>query len=402
MAASRFDNLKGATLAAAFACATLLAGCGQHHVAPAQAPAPPMSRPDTLAGAPADLPPPPTDVAPPMTPPPPRERPGDRPGDRDVVYDLGPVVQARDTMAPIPNPPEGAPRRTHSGRPRHATRPARPARALRPHAGRGRMAHPASGPMRPSSAGRNGAAPAVVVPHRAHPAPGKPATPAPARPAAGARDAGKSAAKVTPATGDRATKLGALQATLKDSLARTALLNVPDLKPDQPADVTLTLPADFASVVRDEAEKQGLQDAAASVNMTALLAGDGYAVAPDETQSQPLTVGQPTEFHWTVTAQPNAKGPLHADVGADLLGGGDEALQLGSVMAAGKGGLHISPRAWGAALLVLLAVIVFAVLGRGRGAASRRRMRNSAPRAYERSPLDMGAGPPPPGIDRDV
>ena len=45
--------------------------------------------------------------------------------------------------------------------------------------------------------------------------------------------------------------------------------------------------------------------------------GEGYAVTPDVTQSQPLTVGQPTEFHWTVTAQPGARGPLRADVGAD-------------------------------------------------------------------------------------
>jgi uncharacterized iron-regulated membrane protein len=171
------------------------------------------------------------------------------------------------------------------------------------------------------------------------------------------------------------------------------MLNVPELKPDAPADVTLTLPADFASVVRDQAEKQGLQDATASVNMTALLAGDGYAVAPDEVQSQPLTVGQPTEFHWTVTAQQGAKGTLHADVGADLLGGGDQALQLGSVTPGGRGaGLHLSPRAWGAGLLVLLAVVVLAWLNRSRGAASRRRLSN--PTRYDR-PLDMAGQPPP-------
>ena len=410
MAASRFNPLTGAALAALIGAATLLAGCEQHHVAPAQEATVAAPRPDMLAGAPPEpmpYPPAAIDAGPSFAPPP---GPPPRAGDRDVVYDLGPVVRPRDTMAPIPNPPE-APRLHHryaaAPPPRHAH--VRRARRVGMH----RPAHAAAPAHRTTprpAAAVHGAAPAATPKAMAHGAmpPVQHAKPLGAKPTASpkATPNGKPATRLAPAaagapaTGGSATKLAALQSALKDSVARTALLNAPELKPDQPTDVTLTLPADFASVMRDQSEKQGLQDSAASVNVTARLAGDGYAVAPDETQSQPLTVGQPTEFHWTVTAQQGAKGPLRADVGADLLGGGDQTLQLGSVSPAGKGGLHVSPRAWGAALLVLLAVLVFAWLSRG-GRASAARRRQNTIRSYER-PLDIGVPPAPPPVDREV
>jgi hypothetical protein len=215
-----------------------------------------------------------------------------------------------------------------------------------------------------------------------------------------AADATKSAAakvadKTAPAAGDRTTKLAALQTALTDAVSKNAVLTLPArFTANQPADVSLTLPAAFAETVRKEADKQGLSDAAASVNMTSVLAGDGFSVTPDDTQSQPLTVGQPTEFHWTVTAQPGAKGPLHADVGADLLGGGSDTLSLGTVQKNAGMQLKMTPRMLGAGLLALIVILVLGWLARGRNTPSRSASARRAGRqargagAYNR-PLDM-------------
>ncbi len=192
---------------------------------------------------------------------------------------------------------------------------------------------------------------------------------------------------------DRSTRLASLQSALTDAISKGAKLTAPArFTANQPADVTLTVPATFAASVRDEAGKDGLSDAAASVNLTAVLSGDGFAVTPDETQSQPLTLGQITEFHWTVTAQPGAKGPLHADVGADLLGGGSDTLALGSVQKAAGLGIKLTPKVVGAALLVLIAALIVAWLARGRGGPSRPASARRASRAARNRPLDMGTG----------
>jgi hypothetical protein len=195
-------------------------------------------------------------------------------------------------------------------------------------------------------------------------------------------------------SGDRTTNLASLQTTLTDSVGKTAVLTAPSrFTANQPADVSLTLPPGFGDTLKGEAQKDGLADAAASVNMTALLSGDGFAVTPDDTQSATLTQGQPTEFHWTVTAQPGAKGPLHADVGADLLGGGSEKLALGSVQKAAGMGVKLTPRVVGASLLVLIAALIVAWLARGRGptrSVAARRASRLAARGGR--PLDMTSG----------
>jgi hypothetical protein len=202
------------------------------------------------------------------------------------------------------------------------------------------------------------------------------------------------AAPVPAPSGDRATNLASLQTTLTDAVGKTAVLTAPArFTANQPADVSLTLPAGFGDTVKSESQKDGLGDAAASVNMTALLSGDGFSVTPDDTQSAPLTIGQPTEFKWTVTAQPGAKGPLHADVGADLLGGGSDKLALGSVQKAAGMGIKLTPRVIGASLLVLIAALVVAWLARGRGPTRSATARRASRRAARGGrPLDMGAG----------
>lgn len=203
------------------------------------------------------------------------------------------------------------------------------------------------------------------------------------------------AAKPAAAAGnsaDRSTRLAATQSALTDAISKGAVLTTPPrFTANTPADVTLTVPAGFYDTVHKEAEKNGLTDAAASVNMTAVLSGDGFSVTPDETQSVPLTVGQPTEFRWTVTAQPGAKGPLHADVGADLLGSGSDTLALGSVQKAGGFGPKLTPAIIGWAILVLIAALVVAWLARGRGPtrSSTARRASRAARSGAR-PLDMG------------
>jgi hypothetical protein len=175
----------------------------------------------------------------------------------------------------------------------------------------------------------------------------------------------------TPApTDDRQAKVAALQSALTQQVAKVAVLKAPSrFTPNQDADVSLVLPANFAEIVRKEAAKQGLTDAAASVNLNAVLSGDGFAVHPEEPASLPLKVGQPTEFHWTVSAQPGAKG-LHADLGAELAGAGAEKISLGAIQRS-AGGLKLTTRVLAIALLVLIAALVVAWLARGRSSPSR-------------------------------
>jgi hypothetical protein len=323
------------------------------------------------------------------------------------AYDSGSVV----AMAPIPNPGNGAPAygdgRVHA----HYAASSYGEGHLAP----GHAASPAYVPPRPPTASAPAqttaeAAPAPTVQHK-----GALAAGAAAVAGAVALDAHhlataakqtvtsvtktttttKTAAAPAPATGDRNTRLAALQTALTDAVGKTAVLTTPSsFAANQPTDVTLTLPAAFADTVKSESAKQGLADEAASVSLAALLSGDGFTVAPSDEQAVTLKSGQPTEYHWTVTAEPNAKGPLHADVSANLLGGANEKLALGSVQTSAGNGIKLSPRIVGASLLVLITAILVAWLARGRGptrsAAARRASRQAARGGR---PLDMtGSG----------
>jgi hypothetical protein len=191
--------------------------------------------------------------------------------------------------------------------------------------------------------------------------------------------------------GDRAAHVASLQSALADAISKGAVLSAPErFTANQPADVSLTVPAGFYDAVRTEAQKAGLSDSAASVNLTAVLSGDGFSVTPDETQSQPLTVGQATQFRWTVTAQPGAKGPLHADIGADLLGGGSDTLALGSVQKQAPLGVKATPRIIGAAILVLILAVVVVWLARGRGPTRSANARRAS-QAARAAPADATA-----------
>jgi hypothetical protein len=412
---------------------TELAGGPDAHVPPPVHAAPPTAyvAPPAPPAYAAPPPPPAYAYAPPPPPPPVQAY---RPA---PAYDTGgPLIVA---MAPIANPPEYGRsrrvRRTYSedasgyvaprrSRPRDyaaaapvVSPPLKPAYVAPPARTYAKAAPAPAAPVQhaPAPAAPH-AAPVPVATHAApHPAPytapkakvaaaadaAKVATVAAAAKTASvakkAVDATKTAATqaVAPvaAAGDRTTKLAALQAALTDAVSKNGVLTTPArFTANQPADVSLTLPAAFADTMRKEAEKQGLSDAAASVNMTAVLAGADFSITPDDTQSQPLTVGQPTEFHWTVTAQPNAKGPLHADVGADLLGAGSDTLSLGTVQKNAGMQLKLTPQMLGGGILALLVILVLGWLARGRNTPSRsasaRRAGRKARGGYNR-PLDM-------------
>lgn len=163
-------------------------------------------------------------------------------------------------------------------------------------------------------------------------------------------------------------KLAALSGALGPIIAsRSVLKGGDDLKTGAPGDVSLSVPADFADNLRDEAKRTGFADAAASAALAAKLSGDGYAVSPAEAQSQPLVSGKPTDFRWTVTKMDAARGPLQAEVGADFLGGGKQHLDFGAIAAAkAPTGFKLSPRALGVGLLLLVVILAGALLSGGR------------------------------------
>jgi hypothetical protein len=225
----------------------------------------------------------------------------------------------------------------------------------------------------------------------------RPAMAAP-KPAASSSSAAPSAANTTksapaaaPPPAAKGDAVAVLQTALADDLRGAAVLSAPaKFQPGQPADVTLSVPASFADTIKSEAQKQGLADAAASVSLGAVLTGEGFTAVPADLQSALLTSGQPTQFHWTVTAAPGAHGPLQASVTATLLGGGSTLLNLGSVEKTPEAGFKLSPRVIGAGLLILFAILLSAWLFPGRRSAraaiARRGRRPSRP-------LDMTPDP---------
>jgi hypothetical protein len=238
------------------------------------------------------------------------------------------------------------------------------------------------GPVHPSAAGVAPHHPTIVkpvspalkprAPHHLKPEPvpalnptraghSNPVSNTTASQAAGSNTSGGGAA----ATGTPAERYAALQSALAEVIAREATLKAPaHFEPGQAADVTLNVPSDFAQTLRQEAAKQDLSDQTASVNLTSALAGDGYSVTPAEPQSQPLTLGQQTVFHWKVTAQSDAKGPLQASLNADVLSDG-QTLPLGPVKVAGT--QRWTGRLVGVGLLALIALILLAWAAQRKG-----------------------------------
>lgn len=388
MRSTPLRSTASAAAAALMLAAAGLAGCGREH-APETAPPPPAAAEQPLAGAPDAAPP--TVYAAPQEPPPGEpmmEAPSAAPG----------IV----AMAPIPNPPEP----DHRARRRHARRrtyrlgaaPAvhrmhphrmrsRHVRLHRTHTARrsrGHRTHVATGaaPVRHAS---TKAPTASAPPMRGH---GHRQTSTPTTVGASKPNANTGAnAGASP----RTDRVAALQTALAGAATTSAVLAAPHFALNTPADVTLTVPAGFADTLRTEAGRQGLADDAASAALTSRLSGDGYVVIPDAAQRQVIVAGQPTVFHWTATQQPGARGPLQAQLGAQLLGGGQDQLDLGTVKAGASGG--VGWKVVGGVLLALviaLVVALFARSGRNTPAVIERRRAASVQR-----PFDIGGDEPP-------
>ncbi len=162
-----------------------------------------------------------------------------------------------------------------------------------------------------------------------------------------------------------ADRYGALQSVLTRDVGRQATLTSPShFTPNQTSDVSLTLPAGFAQVFRNDAAAQKLGDAAKWANLTAALSGEGFTITPQEPQAQPIAIGLPIVFRWKVTPQADARGPIQADISAELLSQG-HSLPLGSIKSL-AGVSRLSGRVLGVGLLLLIALVLLAWAARRR------------------------------------
>ena len=409
-----------ATLALAAAGAMTLAACEEHGYPAHEATAAPPPADAPLAGAPTGaegggyppttrtpeyVAPEPASPYPPPTPYPPQGgyAPPPGPNGPPAGYPPGyahanpqgapPVIVS---MAPIPNPPEHAAyaRRRHhrhhgwahayTQSPRYRWRyvygsapyPAAPMHRhhVMQHRHAAAPSHAAPTQPRPVAPPHHAAAPAPAtgaqlakpqpLDHHRHHAM-NPATAAAAAggPTAGADNATSNAMGNTVATGSEADHYKALEQSLQGDFAGAAqLANPGHLDVGQTGVVTLTLPATFGQTVQDDAAKQGLAPALASVNLIATLAADGYTIVPSEPQTLPLTVGQPTTFQWKVTPTGLDRSAFKVSVRAQAAAD-NHTLALGDKS---SGGAHVGR--WIG--LGLLAIVALALLG---WAARRRR-----------------------------
>ena len=223
----------------------------------------------------------------------------------------------------------------------------------------------------------------AMMPHRSPALPVPGADPAPAvRPAAAPAPPVLAGQPADPAF-DRGAAIATFQAAALKALNQGAQLTLPaKIEVDQPFQVSLVLPTGFTAAIRQSASATGLTPADAALDVTAALTGSGFRIEPLEPQSQPLLAGQPTVFHWTVTATAKRHGSLRADICA-AAPAGSQPICIGPVLAA-KPGLHLNSQALGAALLALIVGLVLVWLSRGqrtppsRSVAARRAAREAA------------------------
>ena len=182
---------------------------------------------------------------------------------------------------------------------------------------------------------------------------------------------------------DRGAAIATFQAAALKALNQGAQLTLPaKVEMDQPFQVSLFLPTGFAAAIRQSASATGLTPADAALDITAALTGSGFRIEPLEPQSQPLLAGQPTVFHWTVTAIAKRHGSLRADICA-AVPAGSQPICIGPVLAA-RPGFHPNSQTLGAALLALIVGLVVVWLSRGqrtppsRSIAARRAAREAA------------------------
>ena len=353
---------KGTRLAALALTSTAamgLAACEEHaypSTAPREATVAPPSDDAGLSGAPTtrspQFVPPPGQSPPPYPPgqgygpPPPPPYGGPAPGGAPPV-----II----SMKPIPNPPEtpryerrrhrrharlavyGAPVFVGATHHHHAHRRAASAWVFHPYA---RTHHhhataPATPPHAVVAPSARPAAPQLTKPtaaphhHRHHAADAATAAAA----TGGSTRATATNTTATSSTANSSTEADryqALQQGMKALFANAAQLQAPaHMEANQPVVVTLTLPPGFAQSVQAEADKDGVSQAAGSMNLIATLSGEGVAIVPNDPQSQPLAHDTATLFEWKVTPTGAPRGPLQASVKAQQAGD-SHSLDLGA------------------------------------------------------------------------
>ncbi len=402
-----------AALALTSTAALALTACEEHaypSAAPREGTAAPASDDAALAGAPTTRSPEyvPSGGPPPGSYPPPHAY-GSPPDyaqgyGRSAAAGAPPVIIS---MAPIPNPPEeprregrrhhrhhrvyarmdayGAPRfsnapHAHHHRHRHGASPwvFHPYGAVHHHHHTLTAApHPVAAPAKTTAA--HPAAPQLPKPHAVqhhrHHHGSSPATAAAATGGSTNTTASNTSASNTATSGTEADHYQALQQGLASLFTNAAQLQAPaHMEVNQPVVVTLTLPATFAASAQAEAAKDGLSQAALSMNLIATLSGDGFTIVPNDPQSQPMARDTVTLFEWKVTPTSASRGQLQVSVKAQAAGD-SHTLDLGQKST--RSGAAVG-RIIG---FGLLAVIALGLLG---WAAQRRRpkvMSGSKPRA---------------------
>ena len=140
-------------------------------------------------------------------------------------------------------------------------------------------------------------------------------------------------AEAAPAV-DLATQLGQLTVAVAEVM-KNARLDVPSaLSTGGEGKVVLTLPPELQGALESKAGQVGLGPSARKAFVTARLAGQGYAITPNQEQTARLQAGEPTVFSWQVKPSATPGGVLTADMTGSLQGGGDDkTFALGAVTA---------------------------------------------------------------------
>ncbi len=243
-------------------------------------------------------------------------------------------------------------------------------------AGGPKTKHPTArrGARHAAGAGKAGTHIATKSPAAKSSASAKPAQQAAVAPSATTKAAPKAAASA-PAAGPL-TKPQQLGAALAGEVTAGAQLDIPNaIREGNEGIVTLTLPPSLGERIRQEAAKLGLGSAARTAEARATLSGEGYDIDPSDPQNAALKDNESAGFTWIVKPQAGDKGPLSANVGANLTGGGkSQTLDISTLERpvspeADKAGgaAKLSQRWVTFGLLGLLALFVIIALTRSNG-----------------------------------
>ncbi len=142
---------------------------------------------------------------------------------------------------------------------------------------------------------------------------------------------------------DLGTQLGELTSAAALDM-KSARLDLPTaLSTGGEGKVTLTLPPDLLATIQAKATAVGLGPSGRKVFITAKLAGQGYAITPNQGQTARVDAG-PTVFAWDVKPSGAPGGVLTADMTGSLQGNAEaKTFALGAVTAQIPGPAQAAP-----------------------------------------------------------